>query len=1023
MSPRNRLTCGGRAVATVATVLALTAGTAVALLSPAHADDAAGVAIAAPDADVDRQVRVLASSRLGVLYQEEGTDGYVWSETGKVVTALDGVPPEAIVNQFDYDNRVAYVTTGADGSTKISLLDLDDGTTRGFTLPSGYEHPQLSGGFVLVSRKLAGGSYELRVVRPNTTGGMYDVQVQLPVGATAEAEPEILARDNREFVIRYQKDGQAAYGIVDGVYGGVTPLQVTGTASSFRLTDDWVSWFTREGEDGIRIRARSSAGGVPGIRTVATESEDSEVTSFVVGNNLLWYEGSGGSGGSVTPLHTLTLGGEPGVALADVEQAFQTGESVTVVGRVAAGGPRALSLLSKDGNGAVSAWTMHTVPPVHYDGSVQGLGLDRGTVRFLNSLRDKRTLHSQDIGLAMAPAGSGALTSDATSATTGAGRFADGGDEGLAQLTTDPGTGKDILTTADDPDGDIALPAADGRILDVSPQYVLYAGEGGAGKRYVVDITAGAVVREQSAKAAALDYATLWTPSTTPGTVVATNLRTGTTVRTVNVGPSCVPDDLRTNGTLLYWSCTAENKAGIKDLANESRSYLAPVGDVLLGDRFYAYYNAATGSIRLNALINDVTETLEGIEGVAPTTAADSRGVTWTVDRRSNKVAYMTADDTVHVVSAYDYTWMPSKLSVPDSVVPSSFAANGGVARWNGRWWLSRPAASWKVTLKSNTTGAVQRTWQGGETRSAVKVSWDGRTQAGALVPNGSYTWTLTAVPADGSGAALSTSGTVKVTGAAAVRRDHAGSDGIGDLLTLSSTGYLTIHQGDGAGAFSGKVSASGWASSVKAVPFGDLNGDRCNDVLVRFSSGTLRAYRPGCGKAVTTSTAYTSLGTGFDQYNVLTSPGDITGDGRADLIARNSATGSVYLYKATSTGGLSSRVRLYTNWSGYKKIVGAGDLNGDGHGDLLAQDASNELWRYNGTASGTFSSRVKVFDDWGSSYNVVVGAGDITGDGKADLVSRDTSGNLWRSSGKGNGSFSSRTKIATGWGGYKGVF
>ncbi|MFF4014836.1 FG-GAP-like repeat-containing protein [Streptomyces sp. NPDC001843] len=454
------------------------------------------------------------------------------------------------------------------------------------------------------------------------------------------------------------------------------------------------------------------------------------------------------------------------------------------------------------------------------------------------------------------------------------------------------------------------------------------------------------------------------------------------------------------------------------------QTYPAPVGDVLLGDNFYGYYDAAKGAIRLQEVINDVNYPMWDITGVAPTTAADTRGVTWTIDRRSNKIAYVGVDGAVHVVSAYTGIDLPSRLSVPDSTTPSSFAANGGGARWEGRWWLSKPAASWQVTLKSATTGAVLRTWQGGETRSAVRVSWDGRAQAGGtLVPNGSYTWTLTAVPADGSRATLSTSGTVKVTGAAAVRRDLAGSDGIGDLLTLDSSGSLTIQKGDGAGAYSGKVSGSGWATSVRAVPVGDLNGDRCNDVLVRFSSGTLRGYRPGCGKAVTTSTPYTSLGTGFNQYDVLTSPGDVTGDGRADLIARDSSTHTVYLYKATSSGKLSSRVKLYADWSGYKKIVGAGDLGGDGHGDLLVQDKSNELWRYNGTGSGTFKSRVKVFDDWGSSYDVVVGVGDITGDAKADLVSRDTAGTLWRNAGDGKGSFGGRTKVATGWGGYKGVF
>ncbi|MFJ1972906.1 FG-GAP-like repeat-containing protein [Streptomyces sp. NPDC087903] len=1012
------LTRAGSAV--TATALALTGGVAVSLLAPASATAApAAVVIPAPGAGVDGEVELLAGSHLGALYQEEGTSGYVWSRTGKVVTALDGVPAESIVPMYDYDNRVAYTTVGDDGRTTIVLLDLDDSTSRTMTLPAGYSKPQMSGGFVLVSAELEDGSHEYRIVRTTTSGSMYEVPVRLPAGASAEAEPEILARDNAEFVVRYQQDGRAAYGIVDGVDGSVQALQVTGPANSFRLTSAWVSWFTREGEDGIRLRARSSPGGTPGIRPVTTQSPDSEVTSFVVGDNLLWYEGSGGT------LHKQSLDGEPaGTALADVEQIMQTGDAVTAVGRVTADGTRAILHLSQDGTGAVFVNTLHVVPPVRHYGTVGALSLDRGTVRFLNTLRGTPTLHSQDVGTAMAPADGSALTATAPSPGTGLGRFADGGDEGLAQLTTDPATGKDVLTTADDPAGDIALPATGGRILDVSPQYVLYAGSGGTGTQYVVDIAAGEVVREQEAQAAALDHATLWTPSTTGGSVVATSLRTGEVLRTVDAAPGCTPDDLRTNGTLLYWSCAGLHKAGIKKLDGTGQAYPAPVGEVLLGDGFYAYLDPATRSIQSVEIANDVTEPLGEITGVAATEAFDNRGFTWSVDRRSNKIAYLgSSDNAVHVVSAHTYTWLASRLSVPDSTVPAAFAADGGAARWTGRWWLSKPAASWQLTLRSDATGAVPRTWQGGPARSAVDVSWDGRSQAGALVPNGAYTWTLTAAPADGAEAMAPLSGSLKVTGAAAVRRDHAGLDGIGDLVTLNSAGSMTIQQGNGTGALAGKVSGSGWATSVTAVPFGDLNGDRCNEVLVRFAGGTLRAYRPACGKAVTPSTAYTSLGTGFQQYNVLTSPGDVTGDGRADLIARNSSTGATYLYRATSSGKLSARVKLYADWSGYKKIVGAGDLNGDGRGDLLAQDRSNELWRYNGTGSGTFTTRVKVFDNWGSAYNAVVGTGDLTGDGKSDLAARDTAGVLWRLGGNGRGSFGSRTKIATGWGGYQGVF
>lgn len=48
---------------------------------------------------------------------------------------------------------------------------------------------------------------------------------------------------------------------------------------------------------------------------------------------------------------------------------------------------------------------------------------------------------------------------------------------------------------------------------------------------------------------------------------------------------------------------------------------------------------------------------------------------------------------------------------------------------------------------------------------------------------------------------------------------------------------------------------------------------------------------------------------------------------------------------------------------------------------------------------------------------------GDITGDGTADLVARDTAGALYRVPGTGKGSFGARVRIGTGWQGYKGLF
>jgi hypothetical protein len=533
----------------------------------------------------------------------------------------------------------------------------------------------------------------------------------------------------------------------------------------------------------------------------------------------------------------------------------------------------------------------------------------------------------------------------------------------------------------------------------------------GVAETRVVDLDSGRTVFTTTDSVRAIWGTTVWVMSGND-TVVPYDLLTGKQGEPVWFGRGCLLNDFQAVGRWLLWNCVLNSEGqGVYDTVTKRNLTLAGSDweQAQLGDGFVATVEA--GQLK----VIDV----RGGTAVSHT-AGTFEGNAWDVDPYTGVIAQLRSDNSIRLTSSD----VPvSALVQRDATVATSVDVKGGATQWSPKWWLNKPAASWKLVIANKATGTAVRTLSGGLARGVVTAAWNGKDGSGRLVPNGAYAWTLTVDPADGQGAALTKTGTVKVTGAAAVRRDFVGSDGFGELATLNGSGGLTYQYGTGKGTFTGKRTGSGWPTTVKVVPFGDLSGDRCNDVLVRFSSGALRAYRPACGAAVTPSTAYTSLGTGWNQYDVLTSPGDISGDGRADLIARQSSTGDVYLYKATSTGKLSAKAKIASKWTGYKKIVGAGDLNGDGHGDLLAQDKSNELWRYDGTATGKFKSRVKVFNDWGPSYNVIVGVGDITGDGRADIVSRDTSGTVWRNNGNGKGSFGGRTKIATGWQGYKGLF
>jgi len=243
------------------------------------------------------------------------------------------------------------------------------------------------------------------------------------------------------------------------------------------------------------------------------------------------------------------------------------------------------------------------------------------------------------------------------------------------------------------------------------------------------------------------------------------------------------------------------------------------------------------------------------------------------------------------------------------------------------------------------------------------------------------------------------------------------------DLVAVDGAGALWRYPGNGAGGFATrtKPGSSGWNGFTALLGPGDMNGDGHVDIVARDSTGRLWLY-PGTGTG--TLSARVLIGTGgWNIYTALVGPGDMDGDGHPDLVARDSG-GKLWLYKGSGTGGVALPRILIGNsgWNTFNALLGPGDMDGDGHPDLVARDSGGKLWLYKGSGTGgVVLPRILIGSGW-NSFTALPTPGDFDGDGKVDLVGRDSSGALWLYSGAGNGFLGGRMQIGSGWNGFSAI-
>ncbi|MFJ8299296.1 N-acetylmuramoyl-L-alanine amidase [Streptomyces sp. NPDC094447] len=245
------------------------------------------------------------------------------------------------------------------------------------------------------------------------------------------------------------------------------------------------------------------------------------------------------------------------------------------------------------------------------------------------------------------------------------------------------------------------------------------------------------------------------------------------------------------------------------------------------------------------------------------------------------------------------------------------------------------------------------------------------------------------------------------------------------NLIARDASGVLWQYQGTGSGTapFLTRYRVGpGWQEYDAVTPMTALRADGTGDMVARGKDGVLWYYK-GTGKPSAPFAGRLRVGAGWNVYDKLLGARDMNADGRPDLIARD-RTGVLWLYTNTgaSPNPFATRVRVGGGWNVYNELISTGDMTGDGRPDLIARDKTGVLWLYKNTGGSPnpYATRAKVGGGW-NAYDVMVGPSDLDRDGRPDLIARDTTGVLWfykNTNGYPN-PYAPRVSVGGGWKAY----
>jgi hypothetical protein len=258
--------------------------------------------------------------------------------------------------------------------------------------------------------------------------------------------------------------------------------------------------------------------------------------------------------------------------------------------------------------------------------------------------------------------------------------------------------------------------------------------------------------------------------------------------------------------------------------------------------------------------------------------------------------------------------------------------------------------------------------------------------------------------------------------GAGDGRADHVAlgdvtGDGHVDIVASRPlANAASVFAGDGAGGFADAVLVPAGVGPA-ALALADATGDGRIDVLLANAVGSSLSVLPARADGGVGFRGNYAAGTG--PYAIAT--GDLDGDGRPDVVTANAFADTVSVLLADGSGGLRAPVDHPVD--AFPNAVAIGDMDGDGHPDLVVANLGGDsVSVLLGDGAGGFgaASSTSVGGTFESPYALALG--DANGDGHLDVATANT--NISNESisillGDGHGGFAPAQLLAPGPAGY----